>query len=89
MQGTMTFGEQNDREGSFAQLDKATKELGINFIVRCTPSRRLFANLKSQDTAESYPVPSDPATTGTSETIIGEWLKKKGSLTIYVYFSSS
>jgi aryl-alcohol dehydrogenase-like predicted oxidoreductase len=32
--GTMTFGEQLTKEQSFAQLDKATKELGINFIVR-------------------------------------------------------
>jgi aryl-alcohol dehydrogenase-like predicted oxidoreductase len=31
--GTMTFGEQLSKEQGFAQLDKATKELGINFIV--------------------------------------------------------
>ena len=58
--GTMTFGEQNTQADAFAQLDKATKEYGINFI----------------DTAESYPVPSAPTTSGESERIIGKWLKK-------------
>ena len=57
--GTMTFGEQIDEVTSHALLDKATKELGINFI----------------DTAESYPVPSCPGTSGASEKIIGSWLK--------------
>lgn len=61
--GTMTFGEQLTKEQGFAQLDMATKELGINFI----------------DTAESYPVPSAPTSTGASERIIGEWLKRKGN----------
>lgn len=31
--GTMTFGEQNTKEQSFRQLDMATKEFGINFLV--------------------------------------------------------
>ena len=31
--GTMTFGEQNTKEQSFRQLDIATKEYGINFLV--------------------------------------------------------
>ena len=31
--GTMTFGEQNTKEQSFLQLDMATKEYGINFLV--------------------------------------------------------
>jgi hypothetical protein len=31
--GTMTFGEQNTKEQSFRQLDMATKEYGINFLV--------------------------------------------------------
>ena len=31
--GTMTFGEQVSKELAFAQLDMATKEYGINFIV--------------------------------------------------------
>jgi aryl-alcohol dehydrogenase-like predicted oxidoreductase len=60
--GTMTFGEQVSQEDAFRQLDVATKEYGINFL----------------DTAESYPVPSSPSTTGRTETIIGEWLKKGG-----------
>jgi hypothetical protein len=29
----MTFGEQNTKEQSFRQLDMATKEYGINFLV--------------------------------------------------------
>lgn len=56
--GTMTFGEQISKNDAFSQLDKATKEYGINFI----------------DTAETYPVPSCPSTTGRTEQIIGEWL---------------
>jgi aryl-alcohol dehydrogenase-like predicted oxidoreductase len=59
--GTMTFGEQIDEATSHVLLDKATKELGINFI----------------DTAESYPVPSCPSTAGMTEKIIGTWLKKQ------------
>ena len=35
-------------------------------------------NLCSQDTAETYPVPSAPSTTGKTELIIGDWLKKSG-----------
>ena len=31
--GTMTFGEQNTKEQAFRQLDTATKEYGINFLV--------------------------------------------------------
>ena len=57
--GTMTFGEQIDKDVSHSILSKATKELGINFI----------------DTAESYPMPSCPETTGMTEEIIGSWLK--------------
>ena len=61
--GTMTFGEQVTKEHAFQQLDMATKNYGINFL----------------DTAESYPIPSSPSTTGRSETIIGEWLKQGGN----------
>jgi aryl-alcohol dehydrogenase-like predicted oxidoreductase len=61
--GTMMFGEQVNKKNSFAQLDLATKQLGINFI----------------DTAESYPFPSCPSTAGRTESMIGEWLNKKGS----------
>ena len=39
------------------------KSMGINFI----------------DTAETYPVPSAPTTSGQSEEIIGQYLKKKGN----------
>jgi aryl-alcohol dehydrogenase-like predicted oxidoreductase len=60
--GTMTYGEQNSKDEAFQQLDVATKEYGINFI----------------DTAESYPVPSAPSTSGATESILGEWLKKGG-----------
>jgi aryl-alcohol dehydrogenase-like predicted oxidoreductase len=31
----------------------------------------------TQDTAELYPVPADPDTSGLSETILGKWLKKR------------
>ena len=34
--GTMTFGEQNTKEQAFRQLDMATKEYGINFLVSAT-----------------------------------------------------
>jgi len=58
--GTMTFGEQISKKDAFSQLDKATKDYGINII----------------DTAETYPIPSCPTTTGRTEKIIGEWLAK-------------
>ena len=62
--GTMMFGEQVSKEDALAQLDAATGEHGINFV----------------DSAESYPSPAAPSTTGRSETIIGEWLRGgKGS----------
>jgi len=60
--GTMMFGEQVSKEGAMAQLDAATGDHGINFI----------------DSAESYPSPAAPSTTGRSEAIIGEWLKGSG-----------
>ena len=58
--GTMMYGEQVSKEDAFAQLDAATGVHGINFI----------------DTAESYPSPAAPSTTGRSESIIGEWLRQ-------------
>lgn len=61
--GTMMFGEQVSKEDAFAQLDAATGVHGINFI----------------DTAESYPAPAAPSTTGRSESIIGEWLRGASS----------
>lgn len=56
------YGDQISEKDAIAQLDAATKIHGINFI----------------DTAESYPVPSAPSTTGQSERIIGKWLKSMG-----------
>ena len=58
--GTMTWGEQNNQEDGFAQMDYAF-EKGINFF----------------DTAELYPVPPRKETWGSTETIIGNWLKEK------------
>ena len=60
--GTMTFGEQVNKETAMSLLDAATGRYGINFI----------------DTAESYPSPAGPSTTGRTEQIVGEWLKGKG-----------
>ncbi|HAX14695.1 MAG TPA: aldo/keto reductase [Leeuwenhoekiella sp.] len=59
--GTMTFGEQNNQEDGFEQLDYAL-ERGVNFI----------------DTAELYSVPSRAETHGSTERIIGSWLKNRG-----------
>lgn len=59
--GTMTWGEQNTEAEGHEQLDYATNERGINFI----------------DTAEMYSVPAKAATQGSTERIIGTWLKKR------------
>jgi len=60
--GTMTFGEQNTEEDGHAQLNYAVEQ-GINFI----------------DTAELYSVPNARAETyGSTERIIGNWLKQHG-----------
>lgn len=59
--GTMTWGEQNTEAEGHEQLDYATNEKGINFI----------------DTAEMYSVPAKAATQGSTERIIGTWLKKR------------
>lgn len=61
--GGLMFGEQLSAAQAKEQLDKATGEYGINLI----------------DTAESFPAPSAPSTSGTSELIIGQWLKEGGS----------
>lgn len=58
--GTMMFGDQLSKEKCFQQLDFATKKYGVNFI----------------DTAEIYPTPSAPSTTGKAEKIIGQWLRQ-------------
>ena len=59
--GTMTWGEQNSEKEGHEQLEYATRERGINFI----------------DTAEMYSVPAKAATQGSTERIIGTWLKKR------------
>jgi aryl-alcohol dehydrogenase-like predicted oxidoreductase len=59
--GTMTWGEQNTEAEGHEQLDYATNERGINFI----------------DTAEMYSVPAKAETQGSTESIIGTWLKKR------------
>jgi aryl-alcohol dehydrogenase-like predicted oxidoreductase len=59
--GTMTWGEQNTESEGHEQLDYATNERGINFI----------------DTAEMYSVPAKAETQGSTESIIGTWLKKR------------
>ncbi|MCB1788739.1 MAG: NADP(H)-dependent aldo-keto reductase [Gammaproteobacteria bacterium] len=60
--GTMTFGEQNDADEAFEQLDMAL-DAGVNFI----------------DTAEMYSIPPRAETMGSTETIIGHWLAKRGN----------
>ena len=62
--GTMIFGEQLGEAASHDLLDSAVKEYGINMI----------------DTAELYPVPCKPQTSGATDRIIGSWLKKNPSL---------
>lgn len=60
--GSMTWGEQNTEAEGHAQLDYAINQ-GVNFI----------------DTAELYSVPNARAETyGSTERIIGSWLKKTG-----------
>jgi len=60
--GTMTWGRQNTEAEAFEQLDHATGEAGINFI----------------DTAELYPVPPEAETFTETESIIGNWLTRRG-----------
>ena len=59
--GTMTFGEQNSEAEGHEQLNYAVNERGINFL----------------DTAEMYSVPSKAETKGSTEKIIGTWLKNR------------
>lgn len=71
--GTMMFGDQVSQSDAFAQLSAATKDYGINFI----------------DTAESYPVPSAPSSSGASEKILGRWLAANKGMRAQVVISSS
>lgn len=57
--GTMTWGQQNTMEEGIQQLDVAFNEYGINFL----------------DTAEMYPVPTNPETQGETDRVISKWLK--------------
>ena len=58
----MTFGTQTSEDVAHAQID-ASLDAGINFV----------------DTAEAYPVnPMLPETSGTTESIIGNWVAKSG-----------
>jgi aryl-alcohol dehydrogenase-like predicted oxidoreductase len=60
--GSMTWGRQNTEQQGHQQWDYAT-ERGVNFI----------------DTAELYPVNlAKPETAGVTETIIGNWLQRRG-----------
>lgn len=60
--GTMTWGKQNTLDEGVAQLDLAFDDYDINFL----------------DTAEMYPVPTEPETQGATDRTIGAWLKKRG-----------
>jgi len=59
--GTMTWGKQNSEEEAMRQLDIAFKEYGVNFI----------------DTAEGYPIPLQPETSGLTDKMIGKWMKNQ------------
>lgn len=59
--GTMTFGRQNTLEEGVEQLNKAFDEYGINFI----------------DTAEMYPVPTQPETAGDTDRTVAAFLKTR------------
>tara|TARA_B100000524_G_scaffold25594_1_gene12912 strand:+ start:1042 stop:1977 length:936 start_codon:yes stop_codon:yes gene_type:complete len=61
--GTMTFGTMTANEADAHAILDRYVELGGNFI----------------DTAEMYPVPTDPAWMGASEEVIGRWLAKGGA----------
>ncbi|GMI16515.1 hypothetical protein TrLO_g10773 [Triparma laevis f. longispina] len=57
--GTMTFGRQNTLEEGVEQLNLAFDNYGINFV----------------DTAEMYPVPTNPETAGDTDRVVAEFLK--------------
>lgn len=59
--GTMTFGKQNTLEEGVEQLNLAWDEYGINFL----------------DTAEMYPVPTEPDTQGTTDRTVAAFLKQR------------
>ena len=57
--GSMTWGKQNTEREAHDQLNFAIGESGVNFI----------------DTAEMYPVPTEPETQGRTDKYIGSWLR--------------
>ncbi|KAI2493559.1 Aldo/keto reductase-like protein [Fragilaria crotonensis] len=59
--GTMTFGNQNTLQEGVHQLNTAFDEYGVNFI----------------DTAEMYPVPTNPQTCGDTDRTVAEFLKSR------------
>lgn len=59
--GTMTFGRQNTLEEGVEQLNLAFDDYGINFV----------------DTAELYPVPSQPETQGMTDRTVAAFLKNR------------
>jgi len=59
--GTMTFGEVQVDAAAAHRLLDHALERGLNFI----------------DTAEMYPVPASEARYGVTESLIGDWLKKR------------
>lgn len=57
--GTMTFGKQNTLEEGVQQLNLAFDKYGVNFL----------------DTAEMYPVPTEPTTQGQTDRTVAAFLK--------------
>lgn len=62
--GTMNFGDATDQPEAFEIMDRAV-ELGVNFF----DTADVYGGPQSPDMAQGY---------GTSEEILGEWLKKSG-----------
>jgi aryl-alcohol dehydrogenase-like predicted oxidoreductase len=60
--GTMTFGNQNTQQEGVEQLTTAFEEYGVNFL----------------DTAEMYPVPTNPATCGDTDRTVAKFLSQMG-----------
>lgn len=81
--GSMNFGEQVFKNDAFNLLDAATSKYGINFLVLYFNLTYRYSQLSvfhvvmPQDTAESYPMPSEPGTFGRSEKIIGSWMRSR------------
>jgi aryl-alcohol dehydrogenase-like predicted oxidoreductase len=60
--GTMTFGNQNTQREGVEQLMTAFEDYGVNFL----------------DTAEMYPVPTNPTTCGDTDRTVAEFLRQMG-----------